>query len=418
MSYEQRNLKVFLSSSMGEFRHERDAIKQELDSLGIQNFVFEHEGASDQAPAERFQNAVRGASVYIGVFGKQCGKYTREEFETARTQKIACLLYVQHMRDEERSEELEFLRSLNGVTNVPTISEFQSTDGLVARIKKDLVAWMDKQIGREHSDKDRIDQTDRLPILCDRYQQERELQGQISQYFKTGSTRPLLLILQGRVEEKHEFYLDRIKWWSLEKHLAGGKGKVLTIQNRPLEMTSPDDVRREILALLLPQHEKGKDEDIVAYMEEAKLRAVLIDIRLLTSECGGNPHESFQVISDYLAAFPDTKESVLVSVMVSLQEDEQHSLWTRWRKKHLLTKSVQGLEERYRDNAKLILKVLPRLEPQKAADVRRWINHELVKLIVGEKEIEGIFQRRKSLPMGDLYPQLVDLLRRKRPAQS
>jgi hypothetical protein len=427
MSYEQRNLKVFLSSSMGEFRHERDAVKQELDSLGIRNYVFEHEGASDQAPAERFRDAVRGASVYIGVFGKQCGNYTREEFETARTQKIACHLYVQRMRDDERSEELkEFLQSLKGVTNVPTISEFQSTDRLVVQIKRDLWTWADELVGRQDLGRDQIDLKSNLPILCDRDDQEVNFEEEVVSYFQVRSTRPLLLILTGHVQEKHGLYLERVKLWSLDEYLtkAGirGEKKVLRFRKSPCAMTAPVHLQREILGLLRGQ-ETGDDGVILAHIRQARLKALLIEIRLLASECEGSPQKPLQLIADYLAAFPDTKESVLVSVVVSLEEDSKQGRLKRWlgmvgsnKPDGLFEKSILDLEGRYRDGSKLLVKALPRLAPPKVADVRRWLDHELVKpsaLRVGEKEIEEIFQGRESLPMDDLYPKLTDLLEKR-----
>lgn len=228
MAFEQRNLKVFLSSSMGEFRDQRAAIKQELNSLEVESYVFETEGASDQSPAERFQAAVRGASVYIGVFGRICGKYTREEYEMARAQGIACHLYVQHLRDEERSEELkDFVKSLSGVSNVPTIYHFQSTDELVRQIKRDLWKWLERLVGRASSDRDQVDLKENLPILCNRDPQEVHFESEVVSYFQVRSTRPILLILPGHVRERHGFYLDRIKFWSLDEYLtkAGIRGE-------------------------------------------------------------------------------------------------------------------------------------------------------------------------------------------------
>lgn len=417
MGFETRNLRVFLSSSMVEFRTHRAAFKKELDSLGIPNFVFEQEGASDQSPAQIFQTAVREASVYIGVFGKICGEYTRKEFETARAQRIACHLYVQHLRDEERSEELkDFLKSLSGVSDVPTIYYFQSTDELVAQIKRDLWAWRDQLAGREHLAKDRIDLKGNLPILCDRDPQEVQFETEVLSYFQVRSTRPLLLILPGPVQEKHGLYLDRVKLWSLEEYLskAGiqGKKRVIRFRKSPRAMTTAAHLRREILGLLQGQ-ETGDDGVIVAHIEQAQIKALLVEIQLLVSECEGNPQKHLQLIADYLASFPDTRESVLVGVVVSLAEDETQGWWRRWLGGDPFQKSMESFEERYRGGSKLLMKVLPRLTSPIVADVRRWLEHELVKpsaLRIGEKEIEEIFQGRDSLPMDDLYMKLTDLL--------
>lgn len=412
---------------MAEFRTHRAAVKQELDSLGIPSFVFEREGASDQSPAEIFQAAVRGASVYIGVFGKIYGQYTREEFETARAQRIACHLYVQRMSDQERTEELkQFLQSLSGVADVPTIYYFQSEDDLVPQIKRDLWTWVDRLVGRESLDKDQIDLKGNLPILCDRDLQEIQLETEVVSYFQVRSKRPLLLILPGPVQEKHGLYLDRVKLCSLDEYLikAGirGEKKVLRFRKSPCAMTSPVHLQREILGLLRGQ-ETGDDGVIVEHVRKARIKALLIEIRLLASECEGNPQKSLQLVADYLAAFPDTKENVLVGAVLCLEEDENHGWWNRMfgfagASKSTMgpfEKSIQELERRHVDGSQLHLKVLPRLVSPKVADVRRWLDHELVKssgVRSGEAEIKSIFQGRESLPMDDLYPKLADLLKK------
>jgi hypothetical protein len=321
----------------------------------------------------------------------------------------------------------DFLQSLSGVSDVPTVYYFQSEDDLVLQIKRDLWAWRDRLVGRENLDKDQIDPKGNLPILCDRDPQEIQFETQVVSYFQVRSTRPLLLILPGHVKEKHGLYLERIKLWSLDEYLmkAGIRGdkKVLRFRKSPCAMTTSAHLRSEILGLLQGQ-ETGDDGVIVAHIRQARIKALLIEIRLLASECDGNPQRPLQLIADYLAAFPDTKESVLVSVVVSLEEDNMQGLWNRWlgrvgfnKPTGIFEESIRDLEVRYQDGSKFQVIVLPRLASPKVADVRRWLDHELVKssaLRVGEREIEGLFEGRDSLPMDDLYPKLTDLLEKRR----
>lgn len=258
--------------------------------------------------------------------------------------------------------------------------------------------------------RDRINTSKNLPILCDRNPQEKKLE-EFFRDFKVRSTRPLLLILPGRVEERHDFYFHRIKWWSLEEHLAGGKKEVHMITKNPCEFTSPNDLRREVLGVLRKE-KNGKDEDIVAYITHAKLKAVVIRIPMSASQCSGNPQKHLQLIADYLASFPDTRESTLVSLVVSFEEDEEPGIWKRWWNRDLLNKSIQELQRHYPDDSRVLVRTLPRLTSLIAFDVRLWLEHKLVNLRVSYKEIEGMFQGRDSLPMDDLYPKLVDLLER------
>jgi hypothetical protein len=426
MSYQKRKLRVFLSSSMAEFPAHRTAVKQELDSLRIPNFVFEKEGASDQAPEEIFRSAVQGASVYIGVFGKVYGRYTRDEYEMARAQKIACHLYVQSLKDEDRSEELKsFLQNLSGVSDVPTVYYFHGTDELVRQIKRDLWKWRDDLVRLPPSKEDRIDIRDNLPVLCDRDPQEIAFDEQIAGYFQVRSTRPLLLILPGPVEEKHSLYVDRVKLWSLEEYLnkAGLKGDVKLVKFRksPCAMTAPAHLRREILGLIQEQ-ETGDDRVIVEYIRKAKLKALVIVVTLLATECGGNPHKPLEIIADFLAGFPDTPERVLMSLVVCLGEDiESRGWWKRWlgaiqkadSTRGLFDQHVLELQQQYRDDLKVRVEMLPRLHSPIEADLRRWLDLDLVKEFlphVPEEEIKAIFHGRDSLPMSDLYPKLSDLL--------
>lgn len=433
MSYEKRNLRVFLSSSMAEFYALRSAVKQELDKLGIPNFVFEKEGASDQAPGDKFRAVVQGASVYIGVFGKGLGNYTREEYELARAHKIACHLYVQHLDDEDRSEELKgFLMSLNGVSDVPTIYYFRAADELVTQIKKDLWTWIDRLVGRETLDKDQIDITYNLPILCNRDPQEIQFETQVTAFFQIQSSRPLLLMLPGPVEERHGHYLDRVRLWSLEEYLKkagirGGK-KIIQFRKSPCAMTSPTHFRSEILGLLQEQ-DTGDDGSIVDHIKRTRLKALLIVVRLLASDCEGNPRKTLHLIAEYLAGFPDTTSSVLVSVVVCLEEDRNLSKtqgwWNRVFGSRRATKGAMGgfeqamteIQQQYQDNSQVRVENLPPLTSPKKGDVRRWLDHELVKpsvrhVLERETEIEAIFQGRDSLPMDTLYLKLMDLLKK------
>lgn len=417
---------------MAEFSAQRRAIKKELDLLGIPNFVFEREGASDQSPEEMFLSAVRAASVYIGIFGKICGQYTREEYELAREHKIACHLYVQHLDEADRSEELkEFLQSLKGVSDVKSIYYFQATDELVSQIKRDLWGWRDRLVGDEDGEKDKLDIKANLPILCDRDPQDFQFEEQVVSYFQNRSARPLILLLPGPVNEKHGYYLNRIKLFSLEKYLnkAGMRGgkKIVRIHQSPCLMTTPIHFRRAILGELDAQ-ETGDDEVIVDHIKRTRLKAFLVVVRLMASECEGNPQRSLQLIADYLADFPDTSKDVLVSVVVCLEEDRPSSKtqgrWNRifgfigFKKGDMdrFDQSVKEIQQRYQDGSKLRVEMLPHLTSPKMGDVRRWLDHELVKPSVRhvlETEIEDIFRERDSLPMDDLYLRLTDLLEKR-----
>ncbi len=437
MGYEKRHIRVFLSSSMAEFRREREAIKLELDRRDIPNFVFEQEGASGEDPGTIFREAVQGASVYVGIFGKACGAYTKEEFELARAQHIVCHLYVQEMASDERSHELQqFLESLSGVSDVPSLFYFSSTDTLADRIIQDLWSWVDRLVGQaqqqqaQQEDQLGFDINDHLPILCDRDPQEIQFESQITAYFQQRSSRPLLLLLPGPVKEAHGLYVKRVQLSSLETWLnKAGVSGVKQIKNfvkSPCAMTSPSHIRDEIIGLL-KERKTGGDQAILDHMRAKRMKALLLVVQILASECDGKPTNSLQLLAEYWASFPDTPQHHVLGMVVCLRDDQlatdSQGLWQRLFSRSQGDRSTGGLfdqpikqiQEQYQDRTRLRVEVLPQLTSPKSADVRRWLEHDLVKAkvpFVPGKEIDAMFQGRDSLPMDDLYEQLSKLMKK------
>ncbi len=425
---------------MAEFRREREAIKRELDQRGILNFVFEQEGASGEDPGTRFREAVQGASVYIGIFGKVCGVYTREEFDLAREQKIPCHLYVQQMSDEERSQELkQFLKTLSGVSDVPSLSYFLPTEKLADRIIKDLWSWVDGLVGQIREQQTRIrhenwlaqEINDHLPILCNRDPQEIQFETQVTGYFQQRSGRPLLLLLPGAVREEHGLYVKRVQLSSLEMWLnkAGisGAKQIKHFVKSPCAMTSTSHIRNEIVDLL-KERNNGSDQVILDHMKSKRTKALLLVVQILASECNGDPGKALRLLAEYWANFPDTPNNHLVGMVVCLRDDQSTSepqgLWQRWlfRSKTVpasvegFDRAIQQIQAQYQDQKSLRVETLPRLTSPKAADVRRWLEHELVKAkvpFVPGKDIEAMFPKDKdNLPMDDLYDQLTQLIKK------
>ena len=437
MGYEPRHIRVFLSSSMAEFRREREAIKRELDRRGILNFVFEQEGASGEDPETRFREAVQGASVYVGIFGKACGAYTRQEFNLARDNQITCHLYVQTMAEEERSQELkDFLQTLNGVSGVPSLSYFPSTEKLSDQIIQDLWSWVDRLVGqvqqqRAHQERLLAEEiNDHLPILCDRDPQEVQLDTQITAYFQQRSSRPLLLLLPGPVQEAHGLYVKRVELSSLETWLnkagVSGTKQIKLFSKSPCAMTSRDHIQNEIVGLL-NERNSGSDQVILDHMKTKRIKALLLVVQILASECDGDPGKAIQLLAEYWAKFPNIPDHHLVGMVVCLRDDKEQSdspgIWQRlfWQDKTeqssegVFNQAIQELQVQYRDQTKLRVEVLPQLTSPKAADVRRWVEHDLVKAkvsFVPGKDIEAMFGEKDSLPMEDLYEQLSQLIKK------
>ena len=436
MSLGKSHLKVFVSSCMEELRPERVAVKQLLDQNTIPNFVFEEDvAASGRSPREIYSEALGDVKVYVGIFWQQYGEYTVQEFRDAQALGLDCHVYVKESEESQRDPRLRaFLEEFEGVDSI-TYIKFSDTDILCSEITKSVIQWYEDQlvkraVERSSQSSDAI-LPDQLPCLCDRDPQEIQFEAQIASYFQVQSSRPLLVILPGRVEERHGLYLNRIKIWSLNEYLnkariRGGK-KIIQIRKSPCAMTLPVHFRSEILGLL-DHRESGGDEGVLECIKRSRLSVLVIVVRVLASECKGNPQKSLQLIADYLSDFPDTKEDILVSVVVCLEEDRQvpksHGWWKRLFRStesvsptiDVFEKTIKEFQQQYADEKKLRLEILPSLVSPKVADVRRWLDHELVKLAVpyvAEKDIETMFQGGDSLSMDELYIKLTDLLEKR-----
>lgn len=425
---------------MGELAEERAVISRIIQQAGYQPFLYEWDAnARPWNHEETFVQELRAANLYVGIFWNKYGPYTVQEFQLAQERGIPRLVFEKASASGKRDTELqEFLDRYNKVTGseAVTIARFTSVSELEERFResfKSFLAEMAKRgwrgLTRTGDSLDSILPKD-LPCLCDRDPQEIYFEEQVTSYFTFRSTRPLLLILPGPVQEKHGLYLNRIKLCSLEEYLtkAGlrGEKKVIQIRKSPCAMISPRHLGSEILSVLQEQ-ETGHDGVIVDHVRKKRLKALLVVIRLLTSECEGNPQKPLQLIADYLAAFPDTSENVLISVVVCLEEDRESVGSQRWWKRFWKGTGSSGsglgpcdqlirkIQQRYQDGSKVRVEILPHLTSPKLVDVRRWLDHELVKSSVPymqEEEIQALFQGRDSLPMDDLYLKLTDLLER------
>jgi len=441
MASDYGTYRVFISSSMAELAEEREVIKQVIQQSGYQPFLYEHDaGARPCNHEETFVNALKASHLYVGVFWNKYGPYTVQEFELAKDCRIPRLVFEKESQPAIRDPKLqEFLDTYNKVTrpDAVTIARFDSPSALRIVFDKSFKSHMAEGAKRGWSARgvpgenaDTISPKD-LPCLCNRDPQEIQFETQVAAYFQVRSLRPLLVILPGPVQEKHGLYVNRLKFCSLEEYLTkagirGGK-KVVQIRKSLCAMASPAHLRSEIVSLLQEQ-ETGNDEIIVDHVRKKRLKALLIVIRILASECEGNPQKSLQIITDYLAAFPDTTENVLISVVVCLEEDRGLSESQGWWKQFLgsmgtpkiaigmFDQAAKEIQQQHQDNSKLRVEILPTLASPKVGDVRRWLDHELVKPsapYVPEKEIEALFQGRNSLPMDDLYLKLSDLLEKR-----
>ena len=136
-------LQVFVSSRMGELAHERKLVKDALDELKVDAWLFEQDaGARPDSIEETFLREVGAADLYLGIFWKGYGPYTREEYEHAAKLKKDRLVYEKRTDLGGRESELaEFLEELNHVETGVTPKWFHSAEELREFVKEDVARW-------------------------------------------------------------------------------------------------------------------------------------------------------------------------------------------------------------------------------------------------------------------------------------
>ncbi len=146
--------RVFLSSSMSEFKQERAQIVEALENA-YELFTYENDaGARPQSIQKTYYEEIDRSDVYVGLFGAGYGKYTIDEFERARDMGIPCFIYEKEMKPHERDAELsQFLSSITGVTDKEGLSTrwFKEGDSLGDLIMHDLAVWTKSKAERGSS---------------------------------------------------------------------------------------------------------------------------------------------------------------------------------------------------------------------------------------------------------------------------
>jgi NB-ARC domain-containing protein/uncharacterized protein DUF4062 len=162
------HLRVFLSSRMQELAEERRTIKAYLAEMKVDAWGFETEaGARPQSIRETYVDEIEAADLYIGIFWRDYGQYTIDEYEMARRSGVACLVYEK--RDEikgRRDPRLQaFLDQLGKVETGLTVRWFDDAHPLGEIVKEDVARWVAERIRRGRT----AGKPFQAPALSDQY---------------------------------------------------------------------------------------------------------------------------------------------------------------------------------------------------------------------------------------------------------
>jgi Domain of unknown function (DUF4062) len=139
-----QRLRVFVSSKMQELAAERRAVKAALEALKVDAWIFEEDaGARPESIEKAFLEEVETADLFVGLFWKGYGEYTREEYDYAKKLGKGCLIYERHSGlEDQRDPRLQsFLDQLGDVKSGLTVKWFNTTDELTEVVKEDIAKW-------------------------------------------------------------------------------------------------------------------------------------------------------------------------------------------------------------------------------------------------------------------------------------
>ncbi len=438
MEFDQRNLRVFVSSKMAELAEERQAIQTALKELFIATFVFEADaGARETTIEQTFVEELREADLYIGLFWRVYGEYTIQEYQTACDLGMDRLIFEKRVAVEQRDSELQqFLDEIGQVREGVTIRWFTSLEELRNFVKQDVQKWLTSKARRSRHKDPRAIQPELLPCLCDREQQDQELQTTLVPTLREKRTRPSVLVVHGHELEGHGHYVNRLELQSLLDILTlasvRGQGKVVRINEAIRANQSQRDFGATLRMALAKRLQVAYQEDdrfIVEFARRHQLKALVPVLSVQSSEQMNMRGNLLEKTCAYLTEFPDLPEGLLVSFLVCFHYEDTPSQeepepgwrrWLPWRTRpttsdgdRALREELRSCREKYRSDPRLRFVELPPLTSPTPEHVFRWLEYDQVKHhvpFVPQREVLNLFAGRPSLPMEELYEKLLELL--------
>ncbi|MBZ0294533.1 MAG: DUF4062 domain-containing protein [Anaerolineae bacterium] len=145
---------VFVSSKMRELAAERKMLQDLLPTLGrdvvkLESWIFEGKApASNKSIRDVYLEALKHSVLYIGLFWKEYGEWTIDEFERASEWGIERHIYVKDVDAESRDPRLQaYLDKQSDVRFGITARWYRDVDDLREQVTRSVEKWLlDRQI--------------------------------------------------------------------------------------------------------------------------------------------------------------------------------------------------------------------------------------------------------------------------------
>lgn len=144
-------IEIFVSSKMEELSIERRTLYELIRTLSTDRvtfvpWVFEFSAlAKDKPIRDVYLEQLKQCSLYIGLFWKELGDWTKDEFEQATKGYLERHLYVKDVDTKLRSSGLKkFLKEQSSVTSGITAKWFRTNAELSDAVRLAIQAWADE----------------------------------------------------------------------------------------------------------------------------------------------------------------------------------------------------------------------------------------------------------------------------------
>ena len=137
-------LRVFISSTMTELRDVREIVGEALKKKAIEPWIYETDaGARPGSVTETSFQEVEAADIYVGIFWKDYGQVTIDEYSHARKLDKPCLIYIRE-KNCKRDEALENFLSTEvyDLDKGVTYCYFESAVELGNTVADDIMTWL------------------------------------------------------------------------------------------------------------------------------------------------------------------------------------------------------------------------------------------------------------------------------------
>ena len=139
--------KIFVSSTMTELRDPRAVLRGKLQEQKFVVWVHELDaGARPDSVTDTSLKTVDKADIYLGLFDRDYGEVTIQEFHRARELGKPCFIYIRGQNTQREQRLAEFLREdvLDAATGLTPVY-FNDAEELGKRAVEDIMAWLLEQ---------------------------------------------------------------------------------------------------------------------------------------------------------------------------------------------------------------------------------------------------------------------------------